>query len=306
MLTNAIRTNNIATSFLNDFCKYDQVIFFDTETTGLGKSDKIIEFAAIRCRIEEGWILKPESKYHVFINPEFTLEPIIEEITGLSTSFLKQFPTEEYQIPGILDFLSSAGLWVAYNASFDERMLNQAIERTHTCFVKPKKILDALQLLRDCIPRSEVENYKLSTITDYLFPNEDIKYHEASEDVDALIRCTQWSLQKTVELKLTENKNNSKKIVHLNWAVLWINPNKKSMVRIKVNIDDDNYGNIFWDVVNHTWSCKKTKEAQQLFESIDFQSLEKQVLRRYGYFYNAQDMDTLAHNWFHKKKKESH
>lgn len=303
MLENAFRTHNIASSFLGDFCRHNKVIFFDTETTGLGKSAKIIEFAAIRCEIKDGWILIPECKYHVFINPQEELNPKIEEITGLSTNFLKQFPTEDIQVPEIIDFLSTADLWIAYNASFDERMIDQALVRTKLQLKNQKIILDALPLIRDCIPKTEVENYKLGTITDYLFPNEEINYHEAAEDVNALIKCTQWAIHETLNYNLAEMEVNNKKTVFLNWASLWINPQKKSMVRIKVNIDDDNYGNIFWDVVEHSWSCKKTKAAQQLFETIDLNNLEKQMIEKYGRYYNASDMDTLAQNWFHKKKK---
>ena len=45
------------------------------------------------------------------------------------------------------------------------------------------------------------------------------------------------------------------------------------------------------------------KKARRLFEAVDIANLEKQVLSRYGWKYEAKDMETLASNWGKAKRE---
>ena len=94
-----------------------------------------------------------------------------------------------------------------------------------------------------------------------------------------------------------------KRTAHLNWASCNINTRAKSQQRIKLNIDEDLYGNIFWDIPKKRWDCKRDKKSTQLFAEINMTNLEEQVLHRYGHRYNASNMDELGANWLCQKEK---
>lgn len=95
-----------------------------------------------------------------------------------------------------------------------------------------------------------------------------------------------------------------KRTAHLNWASCNINTRAKSQQRIKLNIDEDLYGNIFWDIRKKRWDCKRDKKSTQLFAEINMTNLEEQVLHRYGHRYNASNMDELGANWLREKKEK--
>lgn len=64
------------------------IIIFDTETTGLGKNAKIIEFGAVRFLITTKG-LKETGKMDLFINPEETLFPCFYSMCGNSKRKVK-------------------------------------------------------------------------------------------------------------------------------------------------------------------------------------------------------------------------
>ena len=105
------------------------IIIFDTETTGLGKNAKIIEFGAVRFLITTKG-LKETGKMDLFINPEETLSERIIEITGITDDILERAKNETIEAPAIFNFLESADFWGAYNCAFDLRMLEQMSDRT--------------------------------------------------------------------------------------------------------------------------------------------------------------------------------
>ena len=87
-------------------------------------------------------------------------------------------------------------------------------------------------------------------------------------------------------------ETNNKRQCRLNWAYYCINPCQKSQIH-KIEFIKGPYGDIYWDVRNKLWSCKKTASQKKLFQEIDYCNLEKQVLNRYGYkFGNAHNMET--------------
>ena len=70
-------------------------------------------------------------------------------------------------------------------------------------------------------------------------------------------------------------------------------------------IEAGEYGDIFWDCVTNTWSCKSTAAAKRLFQSLDLKNMENQVLRRYGFRFKAEDMTSLAKAWGKEKRKSA-
>lgn len=296
MWRNVIKTKR---EVLPLFYGSERVVVFDTETTGLGKDAKIIQFSGIRYDLDENLSMAKPVILDIYINPEEPLSEKIVEITGITNEVLSVAKTEAEQFDLIKEFLESADLWVAYNSPFDLRMLSQMEERLERK-ISRRKCVDALALARDLVSRQEVENYKLENLVGYLFPEMNVNFHSAIEDV----RATQQCLQKLIlDLQAYEEDNTEKLRAYLEWVSFSINPRAKSQKRIKLKLNFGEYGDIFWDVPKKCWNSKTDTKAKKLFASLDMQDLERQVLNRYGWRYHANNMDELAYA-MEKAKKE--
>lgn len=286
--------------FLGLLSKAHSIIVFDTETTGLGSNAKIIEFAGIRYEVREQELVATGS-LHRMINPQEPLEEKIVEITGITDEVLSHANPEEIEAPEIFSFLESADTWAAYNCGFDLRMLHQMADRTRRAFLE-SPCLDILEMARDHISKEELKSHRLGAVTEYLFPDECFQYHSALDDTKAAAKC----MARFLSMYAGVTEHEKKRQVRLNWASFCVNPNQRSQVRIKLNLVEGDYGDIFWDVKDNCWSCKKTsKAAKKLFEEIDLANLESQVLKRYGWRYKAADMSALASNWGKEKRAAS-
>lgn len=278
------------------------LIVFDTETTGLGKTAKIIEFAGIRYDFGPSGLVSTK-QVDILINPEEPLSEKIIEITGITDDDLCTCPNEREVAEEIYDFLDSADVWAAYNCSFDLQMLKQMGDRLGISYTE-KECMDILTMARDFIPKSEVENHKLETVVNYLYPEKsDIHFHNALDDSKAATMCL------TKFLLMYKHYNTSgemKRQCHVNWVSYWVNPKAPSQQRIKLSLAEGDYGDIYFDCVKKTWSCKAEKSAKNLFLSIDMKNIEQQVLNRYGAKFGVWDMDELAlamaHAHANKKK----
>ena len=296
MWRNAERTKNRVLPY---FQEGTSLIVFDTETTGLGREAKIIEFGGIRYVIRNH-ALVPTHYLNRYINPEEPLSDKIVELTGITDEMVADAGNESTLAPEIYRFLESADLWAAYNCQFDLRMLRQMEERTGLAF-RERECLDILEMARDLIPKEDVENYKLSTVAGYLFPEQDVQFHSATEDAKVTARCLSRFLSGYAGLEEGPKKAQAR----LEYASYSENPRQKSQKRIKLKLSRGEYGDIFWDVVNHGWGCKATRKARELFSGLDMKNIEQQCLNRYGWKYRASDMDSLASAWGKAKRASS-
>lgn len=273
------------------------IIVFDTETTGLGKTAKIIEFAAVRFYITENGLVET-GKMDLYINPEMKLPEKIIEITGITDADLSRCRTEWEEAPYVFDFLASANYWAAYNCKFDLRMLKQMSDRTGIRYTE-RECIDVLEMARDHLGTT-LENNKLGTVTEYLFPEENFQFHCAIDDVRATARC----MRKFIGMYRTLEPDEGRIQTKLNWASYWINPNNPIQKRIKLNLPVGEYGDIYWDVIKNMWSCKSSSSAQKLFRRLDLANLESQVLQKYAWRYQVNNMSDLAKAWGADKRKK--
>ena len=90
-------------------------VVVDLETTGnsVKKGGKIIQFAAVV--VENDSIV---DEFSTFINPEQTLTPFIEDLTGITDKQLQQAPKFSEVAPTIVEYLKDA-CFVAHNVLFD-------------------------------------------------------------------------------------------------------------------------------------------------------------------------------------------
>ena len=112
------------------------LLFIDTETTGLGKQERIIEIGAI-ATIYDGFNIEYKT-FEELINPGFPVSEKITEITGITNQELGKARGDEVYS----DFCN----WVnevnpvksiAHNAVFDKRMLEFNLIRTGHGMILP-------------------------------------------------------------------------------------------------------------------------------------------------------------------------
>ena len=271
-----------------------ELIVFDTETTGLTSEAKIIQFSGIKFRIDEELHFHMEKQLDVYINPQEPLPPKIIEITGITDEILENAEPESVMAPIVFAFLESAPVWAAYNASFDLRMLSQMEDRTYLMLDRSPTI-DILEMARDWLQKPEVENHQLGTIFSHLFPDDTVQFHSAIEDVKASGMVMEALLPKYMAW---EPESDCGRVPHLVKASLFVNPRKGSQQRIRLSFSEGEEGDIYYDIVLKRWDCKRTPSATRVFRRLDMAAVEKSVLDKYSNFYHRyENMDDLARSW---------
>ena len=172
------------------FEKYNQIIFFDTETTGFNpeNSDQIIELAAVRVNAD-GSMQEMDEFIKLFRIPE--LPKKIEELTGISDDMLLTQGKEEQEVLGrFIGMLKGEKntLLVAHNAQFDLKFMIYAIHRN--------KNKEWMQIFNDCDYMDTLTVYKdrrryphrlESAIIEYHLTNKVENSHRAIDDCKALV-----------------------------------------------------------------------------------------------------------------------
>lgn len=102
------------------------IVVFDTETTGVSRRDRIVEFAAIR--VERG---RQPISYSTLVNPEMNIPFAAQRVHKISDSMVANAPVFGAIQPAISRLFSGAHVF-AHNLNFDRRMLKQDCSRTGT------------------------------------------------------------------------------------------------------------------------------------------------------------------------------
>ncbi|MFW6311457.1 MAG: 3'-5' exonuclease [Nanoarchaeota archaeon] len=100
--------------WLNNKTKYCIV---DTETTGLGKADKVVEIAIIDL---DGNIL-----LNTLVNPNKKIHWAAEKVHGISNSMVQTAP-DIIEVGSKVNDILKNRIMIAYNAKFDARMIKQS------------------------------------------------------------------------------------------------------------------------------------------------------------------------------------
>lgn len=279
-----------ARKLIDALSSHPNLIFLEAE----GKNN-ICQLSGIRFRICPDFTLEKEDFYDIYLNPNKTVPKRLQECTGLSMDFFKQCPDLKTVREEFLQFLKSSHLFL----SFDPKTIQWLEEQLKIHF---RNSIPLLEYARDCLP--ELDSFNLETIA-YCYGEGKVKFHNSLYNINAEAAMLVDIVYKYQEILLQESREHPKRKVRFNWASCWENPHAGSQKRIKVNIDEGLYGNIYWDILEKHWSCKEDKESKKLFQEIDLRDLEKKVLSKYGNNYNASCMEDLGKNWLHKKKASS-
>jgi len=170
------------------FEKYDRLVIFDTETTGLHYSrDEIIEFAAIVVERHHGEVVVTrEYDELISLTPGNIVPAKITELTGISTRDLLEKGIPKAQVcADIAQMMAGNTLLLAYNAHFDLSFLYYLLLRSgDPMILKGKDKLDLLTVYKD---RRSFPHKLCSAIEAYGLTGKVVNSHRAVDDVLATL-----------------------------------------------------------------------------------------------------------------------
>jgi len=171
------------------FEKYDRLVLFDTETTGLQFSrDEIIEFAAIvvECRNGEPTVIREYDEL-VSLTPGNCIPPVIQNLTGITTQDILERGLSKARVcRDIGEMLAGNTLLLAYNAHFDLSFLYYMLLRDgDPMILKGKDKLDLLTVYKD---RRAYPHKLCNAIEAYGLAGSVVNSHRAVDDVLATLK----------------------------------------------------------------------------------------------------------------------
>ena len=175
-------------AFESMFSKYDRLVLFDTETTGLLYSrDEIIEFAAVVVeRIDGQPKVIQEYDELVALSPGGFVPPKIEQLTGITTQDIRERGLPKARVArDISEMIQGNTLLLAYNAHFDLSFLFYLLlQEGDPTILKGKDKLDLLTVYKD---RHHFPHKLCHAIETYELSDKVVNSHRAVDDVLATV-----------------------------------------------------------------------------------------------------------------------
>ena len=173
------------------FSRYDRLVFFDTETTGLRFSrDEIIEFAAVVVERRGGKAeIIEEYDQLIALSPGGFVPPMIQELTGISNEDLREKGIPKTRLCcDIARLIGGNTLLLAYNAHFDLSFLYYLLLRHgDPMILKGKDKVDLLTVYKD---RRSYPHKLCNAIEAYGLADQVVNSHRAVDDVIATVAVT--------------------------------------------------------------------------------------------------------------------
>ena len=170
------------------FAKYDRLLLFDTETTGLQyHRDEIIEFAAVVVERQNGKALvTQEYDELISLSPGGFVPPQIEQLTGITNQDLRERGIPKTRLcRDIAEMVRGNTLLLAYNAHFDLSFLFYLLLRDgDPTILKGKDKLDLLTVYKD---RHSYPHKLCNAIEVYQLQDKVVNSHRAVDDVLATV-----------------------------------------------------------------------------------------------------------------------
>ena len=175
-------------NFASLFAKYDKLVLFDTETTGLDFArDEIIEFSAVVVEQVDGQPkVVEEYDQLVTLSPGSFVPPMIQKLTGITNEDIAQRGIPKTQVcADIARMFTGNALLLAYNAHFDLSFLFYMLLRDgDPAILKGKDKLDLLTVYRD---RHSYPHRLCNAIEVYGLTGKVVNSHRAVDDVVATV-----------------------------------------------------------------------------------------------------------------------
>ena len=170
------------------FEKYDRLVLFDTETTGLMFSrDEIIEFAAVVLEYRDGVpTVVQEYDELISLSPGSFVPPMIQKLTGITDQDIRERGISKKQVcRDIGQMFQGNTLLLAYNAHFDLSFLFYMLLRDgDPTVLKGKDKLDLLTVYKD---RHSYPHKLCNAIEIYGLSGKVVNSHRAVDDVLATV-----------------------------------------------------------------------------------------------------------------------
>lgn len=178
------------------FDRYDKLVFFDTETTGLDFArDEIIEFSAVVLERRDGKAqVTREYDELIRLTPGNTVPPFIEKLTGITTADVTERGiSKEQACRDIAQIVSGNSLLLAYNAHFDLSFLFYLLLRSgDPSALKGKDKMDLLTVYKD---RHSYPHKLCNAIEVYGLADKVVNSHRAIDDVLATVAVMEAMLR---------------------------------------------------------------------------------------------------------------
>lgn len=306
---------------------HEQLICFDTESTGLADIEKgiqevdikIIQFSAILYDIKKDEndsviALQQRETFNMYLNPEELLAEEVISVTGITDDMLIGAETEETAAWKIYKFMSKADLWIGYNVNYDIKRLEGMSERTGETYNEATDIIDVLPMARDIITLDDIREftiatgrkklYRLENITPYLFPDMDTRFHDSLEDVHSTAKCFEELYKRYFLLDFDKEKTGHDHlcISNIKFTLNYHSPLKSKKI---VTYTTEGVTGIQWDMYYGYWTCDSKYGSDKTFKNVDIYDLEKQVLKiaNTRFHISATTMDDLANEMFRNFSK---
>ena len=170
------------------FSRYDRLVLFDTETTGLiFNRDEIIEFAAVVLERHDGQIQVMETYDElVTLSPGGFIPAKIEQLTGITNQDVRERGIPKTRVCcDIARMFQGNTLLLAYNAHFDLSFLFYMLLRDgDPGILKGKDKLDLLTVYKD---RRSYPHKLCNAIDAYGLSGQVVNSHRAVDDVLATV-----------------------------------------------------------------------------------------------------------------------
>ena len=175
-------------AFESLFARYDRLVLFDTETTGLlFNRDEIIEFAAVVVEQINGIpTVVQEYDELIALSPGGFVPPKIEQLTGITTQDIRERGLPKARVArDISEMIQGNTLLLAYNAHFDLSFLFYFLLRNgDPAVLKGKDKLDLLTVYKD---RRPYPHKLCNAIEAYGLSGKVVNSHRAIDDVIATV-----------------------------------------------------------------------------------------------------------------------
>ena len=171
-------------AFESLFAKYDRMVIFDTETTGLHcDKEQIIEFAAVV--VEPSGITREYDEL-ISLDPGTTIPPEIVRLTNITNEAVAKYGIPKAQLcRDIADMLTGNTLLLAYNAQFDLCFTYYLLmKHGDPSILRGKDKIDLLTVYKD---RRDYPHKLKNAIDAYDLAGKVVNSHRAVDDVIATV-----------------------------------------------------------------------------------------------------------------------
>lgn len=284
-------------AYINTLSKSNIIAVYDLETTGLGKSDKILQFSA----------KKYDNQFNNLDSIDIYIKPFDEmKVNGTPASLVNGITDEMLDELGIEEnlayekmkmFFSDCDLITGYNQkSFDSRFMKALFEKYNDKW-NPDREIDVFHIAKLMIPDTEQgiikpkldkfknvvkdkngnivmkASYKLETITKFFDKENTYQFHSAIEDVSATAFCLKSLMKIMIDYvdDVYIKEDSRKDIPKQKFTVEKINLFNPSNSIRRVYLNGDQ-GSIYYDDVKKEWGIKKGN-----IESFDMDDVWNQV-----------------------------